>query len=63
MGSRKQLMDYIVVENQQMHQNDHFIVMSSQTLLHVLVYQRHHQGASSYDPHKLLICRCALQEE
>jgi hypothetical protein len=28
-----------------MHQNDHFIVMSSQTLLHVLAYQRHHQGA------------------
>jgi hypothetical protein len=28
-----------------MHQNDHFIVMSSQTLLHVPAYQRHHQGA------------------
>jgi hypothetical protein len=25
--------------------NDHFIVMSSQTLLHVSAYQRHHQGA------------------
>jgi hypothetical protein len=36
---------YIRVENQQMHQNDHFIVMSSQTLLHVSAYQRHHQGA------------------
>jgi hypothetical protein len=30
-------------ENQQMHQNDHFIVMSSETLLHVSAYQRHHQ--------------------
>jgi hypothetical protein len=29
-----------------MHQNDHFIVMLSQTLLRVSVYQRnHHQGA------------------
>jgi hypothetical protein len=28
-----------------MHQNDNFIVMSSQTLLHVSAYQRHHQGA------------------
>jgi hypothetical protein len=27
----------ILIENQQMHQNDHF-VMSSQTLLHVTVY-------------------------
>jgi hypothetical protein len=27
-----------------MHQNDHFIVMPSQTLLHVTAYQRHHQG-------------------
>jgi hypothetical protein len=34
----------IFIENQQMHQNDHFIVMSSQTLLHVSAYQRHHQG-------------------
>jgi hypothetical protein len=25
--------------------NDHFIVMSSQTLIHVSAYQRHHQGA------------------
>jgi hypothetical protein len=25
--------------------NDHFIVMSSQMLLHVSAYQRHHQGA------------------
>jgi hypothetical protein len=25
--------------------NDHFIAMSSQTLLHVSAYQRHHQGA------------------
>jgi hypothetical protein len=28
-----------------MHQNEHFIVMSNQTLLHVSAYQRHHQGA------------------
>jgi hypothetical protein len=32
-------------KNKQMHQNDHFIVMSSQTLLHVSAYQRHHHGA------------------
>jgi hypothetical protein len=31
--------------NQKMHKNDHFIVMLSQTLLHVSVYQRHYQGA------------------
>jgi hypothetical protein len=36
---------YILIENQRMHQNDHIIVMSSQTLLHVLAYERHHQGA------------------
>jgi hypothetical protein len=36
---------YIFIENQQMHQNGHFIVMLSQILLHVLAYQRHHQGA------------------
>jgi hypothetical protein len=30
-----------------MHQNDHFIVMSSQTLLHVSAYLRHLQGARS----------------
>jgi hypothetical protein len=29
---------YILIENQQMHQNDHFIVMSNQTLLHVSAY-------------------------
>jgi hypothetical protein len=28
-----------------MHKNYHFIVMSSQTLLHVSAYQRRHQGA------------------
>jgi hypothetical protein len=39
------ILAYILIENQQMHQNDHFIVMSSQTLLHVSAYQRHHQGA------------------
>jgi hypothetical protein len=27
-----------------MHQNDYFIVLSSQTLLHVSAYQRHHPG-------------------
>jgi hypothetical protein len=36
---------YVLMENQQIRQNDHFIVMSSQTLLHVSAYQRHHQGA------------------
>jgi hypothetical protein len=30
---------YILVANQQMHQNNHFIVMSSQTLQHVSAYQ------------------------
>jgi hypothetical protein len=35
---------YIFIENQQMYQNDNFIVMLSQTLLHVSAYQRHHQG-------------------
>jgi hypothetical protein len=28
-----------------MHQNDHFIMILSQTLLHVSAYQRHHQAA------------------
>jgi hypothetical protein len=32
-------------KNQQMHQNYHFIVMLSQTLLHVSAYQRHHHKA------------------
>jgi hypothetical protein len=36
---------YIFIGNQQMLQIDHFIVMLSQTLLHVSAYQRHHQGA------------------
>jgi hypothetical protein len=36
---------YIFVENHQMHQNYHFIVMLNQTLLHVSAYQRRHQGA------------------
>jgi hypothetical protein len=35
---------HIFIENQQMHQNDHFIVMLSQTFLHVSAYQRYHQG-------------------
>jgi metal-dependent HD superfamily phosphatase/phosphodiesterase len=34
-----------ILKNQQMHQDDHFIVMLSQTLLHVSAHQRHHQGA------------------
>jgi hypothetical protein len=37
--------NYILIVNEQMHQNDHLIVMSSQTLLHVSAYYRHHQGA------------------
>jgi hypothetical protein len=53
---------YIFIENQQMHKNDHFIIMLSQTLLYVLAHQRHHQAAhmilTSY-----LVCRCALWEE
>jgi hypothetical protein len=36
---------YIFRENQQVHQNEYFIVMLSQTFLHVSAYQRHHQGA------------------
>jgi hypothetical protein len=36
---------YIIIENQQMHQNDHFIVMLSQTLLSVSAYQRHNKKA------------------
>jgi hypothetical protein len=35
----------IFIENQQMHQNYHFIVMSRRTLLRVSAYQHHHQGA------------------
>jgi hypothetical protein len=35
----------VFIENQQMHQNDHFIVFVSQMLLHVSAHQRHHQGA------------------
>jgi hypothetical protein len=38
------ILAYIFIQNQQMHQNDHFMLMSSQTLLHVSAYQRHHQG-------------------
>jgi hypothetical protein len=36
---------YILIENQQVHHNNHFIVMSSRTLLHVSAYLRHHQTA------------------
>jgi hypothetical protein len=35
----------IFTENQQMYQNDHFIVMLSLTLLHASAYQCHHQEA------------------
>jgi hypothetical protein len=42
---------YILTGNQQMHQNDNFIV----TLLHVSAYQRHN-SESSYCSHKLSIC-------
>jgi hypothetical protein len=38
-------MNIIFIENQQMHKNYHFIVMLSQTLLHVSAYQCHHQTA------------------
>jgi hypothetical protein len=37
---KKEAKAHIFIENQQMHQNDHIIVMSSQTLLHVSAYQR-----------------------
>jgi hypothetical protein len=43
----------IFIENQQVHQNDHFIVVLSQTLLHVFGMQTPSSG-SPYDPHKLL---------
>jgi hypothetical protein len=33
------------IEHQQMHQNDHFIVMLSQMLLHVSAHQRHRKEA------------------
>jgi hypothetical protein len=33
------------MENQQINHNDHFIVLSSQTLLHVSAYHRQHQEA------------------
>jgi hypothetical protein len=36
---------HIFIENQQMHQNDQFIVMLCQPLLHVSGYQCHHQGS------------------
>jgi hypothetical protein len=35
----------IVIENQQKHQSYRFIVMLSQTLLHVSAHQRHRHGA------------------
>jgi ABC-type Mn2+/Zn2+ transport system ATPase subunit len=59
---------YLFIENQQMHQNDHFIVMRSQMLLHALAYQLHHQEAhmilTSYIyvgvHYRMSICWCAL---
>jgi hypothetical protein len=39
------ILAYVFIENQQIHQIVHFIVMYSQTLLHVSAYQRHNQGA------------------
>jgi hypothetical protein len=36
---------HTLIENQQMDQNDHFIAMFSQMLLHVSAYQCHHQRA------------------
>jgi hypothetical protein len=38
----------ILTENQQMHQNDPLIVMSSQTLLHVCHHQAAHMILTSY---------------
>jgi hypothetical protein len=42
---RRNICSLIFIENQQIHQNDHFIVMLSQMLLHVSTHQLHHQGA------------------
>jgi hypothetical protein len=36
---------YIFIENQRMRQNDQYIVMLSQTVLHVSACQRHYQRA------------------
>jgi hypothetical protein len=41
----RSILVYIFIENQQMHQNNHFIAMLGQTLLHVSAHQRHLQGA------------------
>jgi hypothetical protein len=49
LSDRTGILVCIFIENQQTRQNYHFIVMLSQTLLHVSAYQRHHQGA-----HKIL---------
>jgi hypothetical protein len=46
---------YNLIENQQMNQIDHFIVTSAPTCFGVPTSS----SRSSYDPHKLLICRCA----
>jgi hypothetical protein len=43
-GGETWVKETLFIENQQIHQNDHFIVMFSQTLLHVSAYQCHHQG-------------------
>jgi hypothetical protein len=49
--------DYLIceIENQKLHQNNHFIVMSSQTLLHVSAYLRHHQERSNRHHNKVVI--------
>jgi hypothetical protein len=44
LHKKKPCLPYIFIENQQMHQHDNFIVMLSQTFLHVSAYQRHNQG-------------------
>jgi hypothetical protein len=47
---------YIFKENQQMHQDDHFILMLSQMLLHVSAHQRHCQGAHMILTRYLSVC-------
>jgi hypothetical protein len=37
---------FTLKENHRMHQNDQYIAMSNQMLLHVSAYQRHHQGSN-----------------
>jgi hypothetical protein len=54
----------ILIENQQTHQNDNLVLMSSQTLLHVSTCKLHHQQAhtiltcySHFDVHYLALVR------